>query len=59
MSGQQVTEHDLRKGLEKARAEMDQASQGGDPKEPANQRPGVDDTASKSADPAVPDRTQG
>ena len=60
MAGQQDTEHALREGLEKARADMKKdvpadKAEGGT----ANAQPGVDDTASKSGDPAVPDRTQG
>lgn len=63
MAGQQDTEHKLREGLEKARAEMKENASTGDASSPegakTNERPGVDDTASRSGDPAVPDRTQG
>lgn len=66
MAGQQDTEHKLREGLEQARAEMtsNAGSEGAKSAQTkqesgANAQPGVDDTASRSGDPAVPDRTQG
>ena len=63
MAGQQDTEHKLREGLEQARADMKASTPAGDAKSSegskTNDQPGVDDTASKSGDPAVPDRTQG
>lgn len=63
MAGQQDTEHKLREGLEQARAELKANTPSADAKSSeksgTNAQPGVDDTASKSGDPAVPDRTQG